>query len=360
MKNVKVYKISNGEKSTLTGMNGGDIESPDGSMIVYAAKPDLDAPHTELWVCDRDLKGHRRVYTVSCMNHNGPSASFVDNDTIVFRDMKDDIPSFILYDVERNEEKCRVYGKMGHRVSGELFPFSVREGQLAKNGAFPNIDRCGVYMINVRTGEITFLISDDEMNDIALSRGYGIKPNTCDVSHLQLSPDCSAVMMRMGIPDCPTFGALGCMDLATRKTHLIPDKPVHQLWFDNDTYMATRQFEIDGRIDMATSYIARFSKDGEELEVLGGIGNHIDGNADRTLFAGDRCYPGYATNVYVYERGNKTPIAEIEIDDLPEIVWKKQVHPNPSFSGNGKRLYFNRPVSNDRTEASFVKIDEVH
>ena len=65
MKNVKVYKISNGEKSTLTGMNGGDIESPDGSMIVYAAKPDLDDPHTELWGGERDRKGRRRGGTVS-------------------------------------------------------------------------------------------------------------------------------------------------------------------------------------------------------------------------------------------------------------------------------------------------------
>lgn len=360
MSTCRIYRIADGDNSTLTGMNGGDIESPDGSLLVYASKPDLSEPYTELWVCGRDLTEHRKVYTVSCMNHNGPSASFVDNDTIVFRDMTGGTASFILYDIKRGEEKCRIYGKMGHRVSGELFPFSVREDGLAKNAAFPAIKDCGVYMINVRTGEITYLISDEEMNDIALSRGFGIKPNTCDVSHLQLSPDCSAVMMRMGIPDCPTFGALGCMDLATRKTHLIPDKPVHQLWFDNDTYMATRQFEIDGRIDMATSYIARFSKDGEELEVLGGIGNHIDGNADRTLFAGDRCYPGYATNVYVYKRGSKTPIAEVEIADLPEVVWEKQVHPNPSFAGNGKRLYFNRPIAENKTEASFIEIDEIY
>ena len=355
----KIYRIADVENSTLTGMNGGDIESPDGSMIVYASKPDLSESYTELWVCNRDLTGHRKVYTLSCMNHNGPSASFVDNDTVVFRDETDGILSFILYDVKRNEEKSRVYGKMGHRASGGMFPVSVRESQLLKNNAFPEIKECGVYMMNVRTGKITYLISDEEINEIALSHGLGINPNTCDVSHLQLSPDCSAVMMRMGVPNCPTFGALGCMDLATRKTHLISDKPVHQLWFDNDTYMATRQFEIDGRIDMATSYIARFSKDGEELEVLGGIGNHIDGNADRTLFAGDRCYPGYAANVYVYERGNKTPLAEIEIADLPEVVWKRQVHPNPSFAGNGKRLYFNRPVSNDRTEASFIETDEI-
>ena len=107
---------------------------------------------------------------------------------------------------------------------------------------------------------------------------------------------------------------------------------------------------------MHSSYIARFSKDGEELEVLGGIGNHIDGNHDRTLFAGDRCYPGYSPDIYVYEKGNKKAIYEIAIPNLQDVVWKWHVHPNPSFSKDGKRLYFNMPVSENKTEASFIEI----
>ena len=63
---------------------------------------------------------------------------------------------------------------------------------------------------------------------------------------------------------------------------------------------------------METSYIARFSKDGEELEVLGGISNHMDGSFDRKYFAGDRCYPDFAPNVYLYKRGDKNPIATFE------------------------------------------------
>ena len=86
---------------------------------------------------------------------------------------------------------------------------------------------------------------------------------------------------------------------------MIADKPVHQLWFDDDTYMATRQFNQGRHIEMGTSYIARFSKDGEELEVLGGISNHMDGSFDRKYFAGDRCYPDFAPNVYLYKRGDK-------------------------------------------------------
>ena len=137
---------------------------------------------------------------------------------------------------------------------------------------------------------------------------------------------------------------------------MIPDKPVHQLWYDDDTYMATRQFANSKEIEMNTSYIARFTKSGEEVEVLGGICNHIDGNRDRTLFAGDRCYPGYSPDIYVYEKGIKKPVIKIPMNDLQKVIWEYKVHPNPSFSLDGSRLYFNRPISETKTVASYIEI----
>ena len=166
-------------------------------------------------------------------------------------------------------------------------------------------------------------------------------------------------MMRLSVEECPVFGALGCIDLETRETHIIPDKPVHQLWFDDETYMATRQFNQGKHIECETSYIARFSKDGEELEVLGGVSNHMDGSKDRQWFAGDRCYPNYAPNVYLYKRGDKTPVATFNIVQNEETTWKKQVHPNPSFSRDGKRLYFNRQTADGKCEAVYVDISDI-
>ena len=46
----------------------------------------------------------------------------------------------------------------------------------------------------------------------------------------------------------------------------------------------------------------------------------------------------------------------VEMADLQDMIWKKQVHPNPSFSLDGKRLYFNRPVSDTKTVASFIEL----
>ena len=136
----------------------------------------------------------------------------------------------------------------------------------------------------------------------------GCTPNahTTSMSHVQLNPSATKVMMRLSVANCPVFGALGCIDLETGKTHVIPDKPVHQLWFDDDTYMATRQYYDGSKIEMETSRIQRFTPNGECIETLGGIGNHIDGSPDRSYFVGDRAYPGYPADIFLSRQ--TTPI----------------------------------------------------
>ena len=97
--------------------------------------------------------------------------------------------------------------------------------------------------------------------------------------------------------------------------------------------------------------------DGECLETLGGIGNHIDGSPDREYYTGDRAYPGYPVDIFLYKRGQVEPIAVFGGQDFQDCTWKKKVHANPTFSRDGKRIYFNRPVSEDRAEACFVEVE---
>ncbi|MBO7336710.1 MAG: PD40 domain-containing protein [Lachnospiraceae bacterium] len=356
----KTVKISKTKGNTLLGMNGGCPESPDGKRIVYAFKKSLDEAETSIMVCNSDLTDHREVFKVKCGNHNGPSASFINDSLIVFRDGAQGHPVFRILDIDTGKVLYEIAAKESHCAENGLYPFSITEDLLGFNPGYPEIDRPGIYVLDVLKGTIKCVFESKDIEKLVTDAGYTANQWTASVSHVQLNSKGTAVMMRLSVPECPVFGALGCVDLDTGKTYLIPDKPVHQLWFDDDTYMATRQFctfeEEHKRIEMETSYIARFTKDGKELEVLGGISNHMDGSPDRQLFSGDRCYPGYATHVYLYKRGDKNPIATYEMPQNEEVVWKKKVHANPAFSRDGKRLYFNRIREDGGCDAVFADI----
>ena len=358
--NEKIIRLSEQGGNTLFGMNGGCPESSDGKRIVYARKHSLDEPETSIMICNSDLTDHRKVYKVKCGNHNGPSATFIDNSLIVFRDGASGHPVFRILDVDSGIVKYEIAAKESHCAENGLYPFSLTSDLLEFNPGYPEIDRPGIYVLDVYRGIIKCVVPAEKIEKIVTDAGFTATGKTSEVSHVQINRSGTAVMMRLGVPECPVFGALGCVDIDTGKTHLIPDKPVHQLWYDDNTYMATRQFcsgdTEHRRIEMESSYIARFSKDGDELEVLGGISNHMDGSPDRQLFAGDRCYPGFATHVYLYRRGDKNPIATYEMPQNEEVVWKKKVHANPAFSRDGNRLYFTRITEDGGCEAVFADI----
>ena len=359
---MELVRIAECGESTLWGMNGGQPESPDERHLVYARKKDLTnavSGDTEIWICDRDGKNHRRIFTVQCGNHNGPSATNKDNKRIVLRDIIQGFSAFRIYNIETDQvEFGPVFCKESHCSEKGIYPFSISEEFLGKNPQIPNMDSCGIYLLDLGTYQVTRAVDSAKILDMVGEAGYTPTPYTTSMSHVQLNPSATAVMMRLSVKECPTFGALGCVELNTGKTHFIPDKPVHQLWYDDTTYMATRQYFDGKRIEMETSRIQRFSMDGETLETLGGVGNHIDGSKNRQWFVGDRAYPGYPADVLLYKRGEIVPTAVLGSSDEQYTIWDLKVHPNPTFSRNGKRVYFNHPISRTKTEAVYADVSQ--
>lgn len=355
-------KIVECESSTLFGMNGGQPESPDETRLVYARKKDLTnvtSGETQIWICNRDLTEHRKVFTVECGNHNGPSATFVDNSRIVFRDMIDGLSAFRIFNIDTNKvEFGPVFCKESHCSENGIYPFSISEEFLGKNPQLPVMDVCGIYLLDLQTYEVRKAVESRQILDMVKKAGYTPNQYTTSMSHVQLNPSATAVMMRLSVEECKTFGALGAIELESGKTHFIPDKPVHQLWYDDTSYMATRQYFDGNRIEMESSRIQHFSMDGQVMETLGGVGNHIDGAKNREWFVGDRAYPGYPADVLLYRKGEITPTAILGSSNEQHTIWDLKIHPNPTFSRDGKRVYFNHPVSETKTEAVYVDISE--
>ena len=69
-------------------------------------------------------------------------------------------------------------------------------------------------------------------------------------------------------------------------------------------------------------------------------------------------YPDEDISVFLYKRGQIEPVACLDTHSFYDCAWKLNIHTNPSFSKDGKRIYFNRPVSEEKAQAMFVDISE--
>jgi len=351
--------ISDGDYSTLLGMNGGCPESPDGKRIVYARKENIvNSSKAELWVCDIDLTNHRKVFDIECGNHNGPSATFIDNELVVFRSVYNGNGVFYILNIDTGKV---IYGpiiaKESHCAENGQYPFSLEPSQENKNPDYPDITTAGVYSLDVKSGKITKVIDAKDMLAEIEKAGYEPNENTLSLSHVQWNPSADKIMMRISING---YGGalLGCFDIKTNKTHFIPNKPVHQLWYDDNSYIAVYQYHDGKRWHMDKSRINRYTLDGEIIEPLGGIGNHVDCSKDGEWITGDSMYPDEDINVFLYKKGSIKPAAVLDTHRFLDTAWKLNVHTNPSFSRDGKRIYFNRPLSPTKTVAVFADISE--
>ena len=331
-------QISPGNDSTLFGMNGGCPESPDGKHIIYSRKENLTTDIQEIWLCDRDLTNHRKIFDGKMYNHNGMSASFVDNNRVVFRSNHQGTSQIYLQNINTLHIEATIQGKEGHRAEQNKFPYNTPQG---------------VFWLDCDTLETKTIFTAQHMVEEIVKAGYTPNQHTVHLSHVQLNPAATKVMMRIGVED--GGGALlGGYDIGTGRFDFIPNKPVHQLWYDNDTYMAITLL-TDGTPWEVASRIDRYTITGEIVETLGGVGNHIDGSPDREWFVGESLYRGREIELFLYKKGQVAPVRVLDAHNYQVAARELKVHMNPSFSPCGKRVYYNRPISNHQTVAAFTE-----
>ena len=200
---MKVKEICDYSGSTLLGMNGGMVESPDSKRIIYARKADLTKSETEIWICDRDFENHRKVYDVHCGNHNGPSATFITNSLIVFRDVEFEgiagkepsICVFRILDVDTGEVKYKIRGKESHCAENGKYPFSISTEYLDKNPDYPEINSCGIYILDVESGKITLVATEEDMPEWGSEDERGINMEVMTAA-ADLAAGSDAVILR--------------------------------------------------------------------------------------------------------------------------------------------------------------------
>ena len=119
------------------------------------------------------LKIIRKVYDVHCGNHNGPSATFITNSLIVFRDVEFEgvaakcrLYVYSVYSMlirVRLSTKIRGKRKVIVRKNGKYPVFQYQTEYLDKNPDYPEINSCGIYILDVESGKITLVATEEDI-----------------------------------------------------------------------------------------------------------------------------------------------------------------------------------------------------
>ena len=329
-------------------------ESPDGSRLAYVrwneipqARP--EARPAELWVCARDLTGHRKVLDIeACTNHNGARVQWTHEARVAYMDGD----ATYVADVDTGERVHGPYpGRLGHHP---------HDGHVLIGAMEPSdLGAPGVYEIDAETGRERQVVPHDRFGELTLPDRITPGPKEVwDLIHLQYSPDGSRIAMRFDpTPDEGETEAERLLVTFDRKGEnmvLFGPKPMHWFWYDDETLMGYDHQVDDGEPDNREA--RRWTRTGELVETLAGSGNHLSVTEDRASYASETWYRTSPVELRICARGDMTPAQHVFSSSHTEVVWEHGAHVNPAFGRDGSRLYFNYPIAENRFHAAYVGV----
>ena len=372
---MRLVPIHDGPGSTLLSWNGTTPESPNGKRIAYFRMPDVEknVVHDyigEQWICDIDMTNHRKVFEMDMrtrgFEHNGSMASWIDDEHLAFRSTGGEIGAsfsdgrrgtIYVVNVDTGElllEVAAAPGSIAHKPAEGKLPFGVSRVENVKlnQKRYPQIDEPALYVFDINTQKISKIVSLEQINSFFREQGYTPQENA-NFIHLEPNSDASRIMSRW-VPEDAGRGVLLSFDMDGGNMVIFPERPLHQIWFDNNTYIA-----VDQRGEQTEPIeIVQFEQDGTLIDILAGVGNHIDISPDREWIVTDNYY-GTPVFISLYRRGELEPTAEFARHSYGQAIWGKGAHANPVFSRDGTSVYFTHAVSNSSVQAVRVHIESI-
>lgn len=329
-------------------------ESPDGSLICYVkiltAQRDRYTDLTgELWICNADLTGHKNITELNNFRiHNGVNAQWINNKTIAFLDDG----KIRVINLKGEDQVSPINASdIGHHPHDEKILFSC----IAEETNYWT-----VYEYNIPNDETTVIADASTFTDIVnhFSSADFNEMTDWKIIHLQYSPDGSKIAMRVGVGSGgEQHNHLVTMNRGGGDIHFFGPKPMHFAWYDNSSIMGHDNQINDGKPNNKNA--RRWTLDAEFIETLAGTGNHLAASDNRELFASESWYNELPVILKVFNKGKEYPLWQdtVSADDI--TVWELGNHVNPSFSRDGKRVYFHKNVGPRQTQAWMVIIPEI-
>jgi len=320
-------------------------ESPDGSKIAYVkfladTKEDRsEQVPTEIWICNSDLSNHQKVIaTSSIQTHNGAKVQWLDNQSLAFED-----DSIRVVNLSGQSLTKAVNGRLGHETHNGKILYSANAEQTNYSSIYEyDINKQQVRQLGDAM-DFTDLVNHFDNTDF-------IAPEEWTIGHLQYNPDGSKIAFRLNVgPKNEKFKHLVTMDINGDNVHYLGPKPMHFSWFDKESIMG-HDNQIDDGYPNDKS-VRRWNQQGKVIETLGGPGNHLGASFDRKLFASESWYGTTPVIISVFKKGQSNAYWQDTVSLDAHTTWKLGYHINPSFSRDGKRVYFNKCIAPGKVQA---------
>ena len=176
------------------------------------------------------------------------------------------------------------------------------------------------------------------------------------ILHLMYSPDGSKIALRLDVGDDEIHKYLVTMNRSGGDIHFFGPKPMHFAWYDNSSIMG-HDNQINDRMPNDKS-ARRWSLDAEYMETLAGPGNHLAASLNRELFASESWYGKDPVVLKIFRKGETKQFWFDYVGD-DNTVWELGNHVNPSFSRDGKRVYYHKGVGTGQSQAWMVVIPDI-
>ncbi|OQB15594.1 MAG: hypothetical protein BWY15_00306 [Firmicutes bacterium ADurb.Bin193] len=329
--------------SMLPGYYGTTPESPDGKLVAYIVtenKPDSKASKKgALYLCDSDLTNHRKIRDISNVNwHYGSHLIWLDNNTLAYNDNVDG-KGVKTYIINTNGEEVAgpFEGNLGHGDNPKVGQLLLVVG---RNGSA--LGPAGIYLYDHKDGSIMHAV--DPIRDFTpLIDKFGGNDDVLawSLGHIQLSPGGERILIRLETGSGDANVNLVSCKPGGEDMRIFAKKPLHQQWYDDTSVFG---HEVDWEYGEYPMYkLKRWDLEGNYIETLAGVGCHMGLSPDRKYAASETQYQTNPIVLRLYKCGNVEPLA-ILFAEPPGTVWSMKTHIDPSFSRDGRKVYFNKPV----------------
>lgn len=320
-------------------------ESPDGQLISYvkilsAQNQRYDKMTGELWVCNADLTGHRKVTDLYNFNtHNGVNAQWIDN-------------SKIAYSIEGH---IKIINLNGEDLVAPIKAFSIGHDSHSNKILYSAISKetqlYTIYEYDVVTNQKTEIADASNFKEAIdlFSIRDTVEISERKIRHLMYSPDGSKIALRIDFAGKGEIdNHLVTMDKNSGNIHYFGSKPMHFAWYDNASIMGHDNQINDGMPNDKSA--RRWTLNGEFIETLAGPGNHLAVSTNRSLIASESWYRVFPVILSVFKKGETKAFWQDTISQDGKSVWELGNHVNPAFSRDGKRVYYRKQAAAGLTQ----------